>query len=254
MFNTEKRIINKLKQQIKIESFLKVILDKLEFYLCDVNIDLNVKKNNMIIKTNHNLINIAINDNGVVYKEENKYKKLIREYKKVDEVYIVKSTDISEVIYELETSDSINRKTVAETRIYNEQCKEIYRGIKTNVDNYLQDRKTKEVKLHDPDVMENYEEREFHYRIEDKYVIKRTIKKYNYPDGTEAFMTLKNSDNVYLRYEMINAETMDIPTWGHYYEIDKDVFFNYNQYKASSNDIVENFKSKKYYISHDTFF
>ena len=254
MFNSEERMINKLKKKIEIESFLKIILDKLEFYLCDVNIEINVKKNNMTIKTKHNIINITIRDNDVVYTEENKYKKLIREYKKVDEVYIVKSTDISEVIYELETSDSINRKTVVETKIYNKHCKEIYRGIKTNVDNYLQDRKTKEVKLHDPDVMENYEEREFHYRIEDKYIIKRATKKYAYPDGTESFINLKNSDSIYLRYETIDKESKDMPTWGHYYEIDKDVFFNYNQYKASSNDIVENFKSKKYYIPHDTFF
>lgn len=254
MLNNEKSIIKKLTEKIKIESFLKIILDKLEFYLCDVNIDLNVKRNNMTIKTEHNIVNITINDNSVVYTEENKYKKLIREYKKVDEFYIVKLIDINEVIYELESSNSINRRTIAETKIYNKQCKEIYRGIKTNVDNYLQDRKTKEVKLHDPDIMENYEEREFLYRIENKYIIKRTIKKYAYPDGTEAFIDLKNSDNVYLRYEIIDKDSKDIPTWGHYYEIDKDVFFKYYQFKASSNDIVENFKSKKYYIPHDTFF
>lgn len=254
MLNNEERIIKKLTKKIKIESFLKMILDKIDFYLCDVNIELSVKKNNMIIKSKHNVINITINDKSVLYEEINKNRKFIKEYKEIEQGYVIRFTDISEDIYELETSDSINRRTVVETRVYNKQCKEIYKGIKTNVDNYFQDRETKEVKLHDPDIMENYEEKEFHYRIEDKYIIKRTTKKYVYPDGTEAFINLKNSDNIYLRYETINKDTKDMPTWGHYYEIDKDLFFNYNQDKVSSSDIVENFKSKKYYIHHDTFF
>lgn len=254
MLNNEKSIIKKLTKKVKIESFLKMILEKIDFCFCDMNTELNVKKNNIFMKTKYNTIKITITEKSVLYEEQNKYKKIIKEYKKIDQGYIVKLTDINEVIYELETSNSINRRTVVETRIYNKQCKEVYRGIKTNVDNYLQNRETNEIKLHDPDIMENYEEKEFHYRIEDKYIIKRTTKKYAYPDETEAFINLKNSDNIYLRYETINKDTKDMPTWGHYYEIDKDLFFNYNQDKVSSSDIVENFKSKKYYIHHDTFF
>lgn len=254
MLNNEERIIKKLSKTIKIESFLKLILDDINFYLCDRSIELNIGRNYMTIKTNTNTINIAINSKNVLYTKESKDKKVIKEYKKIKQGYIVRIIDESKQVYDLGTTNSINKEKVKEIRFYDTNCKEVYRGIKIKVDNYYQDKKTKIIKLHDPDIMENYEEKEYYYRIEDKYIIERKIRKYIYPDGTEAFIKLKNSDNVYLRNELVNKDTKDIPIGGYYYEIDKNVFFDYNQKKINSDDIVDNFKRKKYCISDKILF
>ena len=105
--------------------------------------------------------------------------------------------------------------------------------------------------LHEPNVLKNFTENEYSYRIEDKYIIKRTIRKYAHPDDIKLFANLKDLDEIYLRYETINEQTNEIPNWGNYYAIDKSVFFDYKQSKATSDDIVENFYSKKYYTPYN---
>ena len=94
----------------------------------------------------------------------------------------------------------------------------------------------------------NYTENNYSFRVEDKYVVKRSITKYVYPEESDSFIPLRNTDSCYLRYETINKDTKVLPDWGYFYGIDNDVFFNYKQNKATTYDIVENFKSKKYSI------
>lgn len=248
MNNSKEKIIKKLSKVIKIESFLRSILDDIEFYLYNIKIEFDITKNHMTIKSNDNTINIIINGKNVLCIKEFKDKTITKEYKKIKQGYIVRIIDEIEMEFDLGTKKSINKEKVKEIKFYDTNCKEIYRGINKKVDNYYQDNITKEIKLHNPDIIENYEEQEFYYRIEDKYIIERKIKKYAYPDGTETFINFKNSDNVYLRTELIDKDTKDIPIWGVYYEIDKNLFFDYNNKKININDVITTFKVKKYYI------
>lgn len=248
MINSEKMIIRKLIRKIEIESFLTEILDSINYSLNANDVELIISKNDMTIKTKYNTIDIRIIGNTIIYIEENKNSKTTKEYVNIPTGYIVKIKIEKQDSYDLDDKVSIDKKTTNEFRYYNLDRKEITKAVETNVENYLQDKVTKKITLHNPDEMENYIEKKYYYRIEDKYIIERSIKKYAYRDGTEDFIPLKNSDNVYIRYKKINPDVNDIPTTGDFYEIDSDVFFQYNQNKATMDDIIENFKSKKYHI------
>lgn len=251
MLNSGEIITKKLTEKIKIDSFFEKILESIENYLYNENnkdLEVSINENNIIIKNKYSIVNIILGDNYVLYVEENNDKKVTNEYKEIEQGYIVKLTEQTEDIYELKNPDFNDRRTIVETRFYNKQYNEIYRGIKTNIDNYIKNEKTNEMELKSPNIFENYVEKEYYYRIEDKYILSRIIKEFVYPEETSASIRFESSDNIYLRYETINKNDKDIAIGGHYYEIDKDLFFDYFQNNVTSDDIVENFKTKEYHI------
>ena len=86
--------------------------------------------------------------------------------------------------------------------------------------------------------------------MEEKYVLERHKINYIYPDGTKAFIDIKNSDDCLIRYQTINSKTKELPFNGEYYGVDPDIFFNYLENKATINDVIEDFQ-KRHYIRHD---
>lgn len=153
-------------------------------------------------------------------------------------------------IYDLgdELSNNIEEENV--TRLLDKEGYELFNRTVKKRDNYKENKTSHQITLNEPDVMENYTETEYKWRTSDNHVLVRTIKKYLYPDGTKAFIDLKNTDYCSLRSEKIDDETKELPFGGHYYGFDKELFFAYKQGTVDIEAIKENVYSKHYSMPH----
>ncbi len=148
----------------------------------------------------------------------------------------------------LEFSHNIDEKKV--TRLFDKDGFEIFNRIIAKKDNYKENKNTHAITINEPDTMENYTETEYKWRTNDNHILTRTIKKYLYPDGTKAFINLKNADYCCLRSEKINAMDKEIPFGGHYYGFDKDLFFAYKHGDIEIDEVKKNVYSKHCSIPH----
>lgn len=171
-------------------------------------------------------------------------------YRKSKDNILVEYDSNEKVIYDLEDDLSVNVDLLKVTRLYNSNNYETFNRTIKIKDNYKRIKKTGHIVMNPPDIMENYTETEYQWRAENNCVLKRTIKKYTYPDGTKAFIDIKNEDNCFLRYEKLKEKEKELPTYGHYYGFDKELFNAYNARQATMDDIVENVHSKKYHMPH----
>lgn len=251
MTNNYKKLIKKLKRTVEIESFLENILEQFYFYLNQDDVSTQIENNTICLKIKDIEISIKVENNEVVYTKKQNLKKEIQKYNKIENGYLIRISEESQNIFELEDYYSIHNTMEKKIKVYDNSKKEIYRRKTKKAENFNEDKMTRLRTLHEPNVLKNFTENEYSYRIEDKYIIKRTIRKYAHPDDIKLFANLKDLDEIYLRYETINEQTNEIPNWGNYYAIDKSVFFDYKQSKATSDDIVENFYSKKYYTPYN---
>ncbi len=156
----------------------------------------------------------------------------------------------SKRIYDIETDFSNNIEEERVTRLLDKKGHELFNRTITKKDNYKINKTNNQITLNEPDIMENYTETEYKWRTADNHVLTRHIKKYLYPDGTKAFIDLKNTDYCCLRNEKINSDTKELPFSGQYYGFDKELFFAYRQGTASIEAIEENVYSKNYSMPH----
>lgn len=153
-------------------------------------------------------------------------------------------------IYDVGTEISNNITEEKITRLLDKVGYELFNRTITKKENYKENLYDHQIIFNEPDVMENYTETEYKWRTSDNHILVRNIKKYLYPDGTKAFIDLKNSDHCSLRSEKIDAETKELPFGGHYYGFDKELFFAYKQGNADIDAIKENVRSKNYSMPH----
>lgn len=153
-------------------------------------------------------------------------------------------------IYDIDTDFSNNIEEEKVTRLLDKDGYELFNRTVKKRDNYKENKNDHQIVLNEPDVMENYTETEYKWRTFDNHILTRTIKKYLYPDGTKAFIDLKNTDYCSLRSDKIDNETKELPFGGHYYGFDKELFFAYKQGTVDIEAIKENVYSKHYSMPH----
>lgn len=251
MINNPRKFIKNI-TKIKVKSFSEELLNNLNNYLYNENNTVKTTKNELfILNNNYPKLIIKLEKNGISY-QENKSDKIINiKYKKHENgYYIKKDTRICE-LYDLGEKTSNHIKTEEVFRIFDKDGFEQFDRVTTKDDTYYEDKTTGKKTLCEPNYNKNYVECEYSYRIDNEYILKRNVRNYAYPDGTKAFIDINSSDHSYIRYELIPKDTKEIPHYGNYYGIDKEIFFNYFQNKATIDDVIDNFHSKKYYIHHN---
>ena len=235
----------------KSKSFSDDLLNNLDIFLNDSNSKLKIDRNQLIIKCDDDELQITLGKHGNISYEMKKDDISVKgQYHVCKNGYFVKLIDEQRSVHEV---DNIYYKDIARKEVFkvlDRRGVEQFRRVTFKLDNYYEDKKTGEITLYEPDIMENYTKNSYMWRVNGKYVLKRNVKKYIYPDGTPSFIDINNSDDCYIGYQLIDSNDKELPNYGEFYGIDKEVFFNYFQKKSNINDVVDNFHSKKYKISH----
>lgn len=245
--------INKFKKKIlklNVDSFKEEILKQLDRYLYLKDAVLDIKKSTLKINWKNIELALILEKKGISYEIKDDSKVINGKYTEYEKAIIVKINEKSLSKYDLDDKYSYNSKSEEICKVYDKTGIENFRRKTIKVRNYYVDKETGKVTIHEPDINENYTENYYKWRADEKYVLERYTKKYIYPEGTEAFISIKNSDYFLLRYQLIDSSIKDIPYWGHYYGVDSDVVFKYFQKEASIDDVIDNFCSKKYTIKN----
>lgn len=247
MLKQVNRISKRILKTVKVDSFSKYILGSMNNYLNLKNTEIEVTNNQLRIKYQNEELTISLEKNCISYQIQNDNSVFSGKYVMHKNVYFIKFDEEEKTSYDLEKQYSHNIKHKEEFRVFNKDGIEIFKRKKEKHDNYYEDKETGKITLHEPDIFENYTETNYIWRVDDKYVIKRNMKDYIYPNGTSAFIDIRNSDDCFIRYQLIDSNVKEIPDCGEFYGIDKEIFFNYFQKKSTIDDVVNNFYSKKYY-------
>lgn len=245
--------MNKI-SKIKVESLKKEILSKLNMYVSLKDSIVEYKRNELNIKWKNHKVKILIKKNEILYELETEDKKVTTKYVEHPKCIFIKINEESTFVYDAGTDYSNNLEFREIFKLYTKDGIESFRRETIKLENYYQNKETKKIKLHEPNVMENYTESIYLWRKDKNYILKRRAKKYVYPDKTKAFIDLENSDNFYIRYDKVDSSIKEIPNNGEYYGIDSNIVFKYFQNEASIEDIITNFNSKKYRRIHTMYF
>lgn len=250
MFNHTDRVIKKILRKIDNEVFSTSLLNEMNCYLNIDGAEVKTIKNSISVKCQNKQFLVTLELDGVSY-EVKKENGSIMHYEKClshKKGSVIKVLDQKESIIDLGNQlyfDKINEETF---RLFDRRGIETSKRCSKKVDNYYYDKETKEKTLCEPGPFQNYTESVYTWRIESNYVIKRIIRSYPYSNETKASCFTSDSDDFLIRYQLLSEKQKELPQGGHYYGIDSDVFFAYKQNNASIDDVVENFKSKKYAI------
>lgn len=247
MLNTVDRFKRKI-TNLKVRSFSHQLLGYLDLYLNRNETIVRVGKNELNLTWKNRVLNIELTKNGMSYEFINDDEVIRGRYVKCKSGFYVILTNKESTIYDLDAITSYDMKTKTTFKFFDKSGVERFRRTSTEVDNYSKDKSTGEITRKEPDIMENYTEHCYQWRLEGKYILQRRIKKYFYPDGTKAFIDIKSSDDCHVRYKTVDELTKEIPDYGEYYGIDKEVFFKYFQGDATFDDVIQNFRSKGYVI------
>ena len=245
--------INKIKKKIlalKVDSFKEELLKQLDRYLDRKDVIFDITKNIFKIQWNNIELNLTLEKKGISYEIKDNDKVINGKYIECEKAIFIKKNQKSLETYDLDNKYSYNSRSEEICKVYDKTGLEKFRRETIQLRNYYALKDTGEVTIHEPDINENYTENYYKWRVDEKYILERHTKKYIYPEGTETFINIKNSDSFLLRYEGIDSHIKDIPYWGHYYGIDSEIVFKYFQKEADMNDIINNFKSKKYIIKN----
>lgn len=245
MINNIDKIVKKI-SKVKVKSFSDELLRQLYGYLNEKSVCVELKQNGINIKCNDGYLNILFEKNEISYESLNNGNLITGKYIVHKNGYFVKESNKELDCYDIGDSYSNDAKYSETFRVFNKDGIEQFRRVTTTLDNYYENKKTGEITLHDPDLMENYKENLYIWRLDGKYVVERRIKEYIYPDGTYSFIDLKNSDDCLMRYEPIGEDTKELPNCGHFYGFDKDLFFKYFQKDSTITDIMNDVYSKHY--------
>lgn len=248
--------INKFKRKIlklNVDSFKEETLKQIDRYLDRKDTVLDIKKNTLRIHWKNVELELKLEKKGISYEIKDNDKVITCKYTEYENAIFIKSNKKSLVTYDLDDKYSYNSTNEEICKVYDKKGVENFNRKTIKERNYYVDKKTGEITIHEPDIMENYTENYYKWRTDENYILERHNIKYIYPEGTKAFIDIKNYDSFFLRYEMIEPNNKDIPDWGHYYGIDSDVAFKYFQKEANIDDVIDNFYSKKYNIKHSIY-
>lgn len=248
--------INKFKRRIlklNVDSFKTEMLEQLDRFLFSKDIVVDIKKASLKLTRKNMEFNLKIEKKGISYEFKDNYRVISSTYKNYKDSIVIKVREESLENYDLVDKYSYNSKNKEICKVYDKTGIEKFRRETIKVDNYFVHKKTGEVTIHKPDIMENYTENIYKWRVNENYILERHNKKYIYPDGTKAFISIKNSDDFFIRYQLVSSDSKDIPYGGNYYGIDTDIVLKYFQREASINDVIDNFNSKKYIISNSIY-
>lgn len=250
MFNNVDKFIRKI-SKCKSKCFSEKLLRNLDIFVGNKKSKIRFEKNKLVVDVNGDELKINLEKHGGITFQLNTDDAIIKgKYSLCKNGYYVKIEKEDINIYEV---DDILKKDVVHSelfKVYTRDGLEQFRRTTEKVDNYYENKKTGEVTLCDPDIMENYTDNTYMWRVDEKYVLERKIKKYIYPDGTKSFIDLHNEEHCLLRYKLIKKDTKELPDFGEFYGVDNDVFLKYFQKKSTINDIVDDFHSKKYTRPH----
>lgn len=247
MLNT----VNKFRRNVsnlKVRSFSSQLLNYLNIYLDKDETRVKIRSDELELKWKSVTLLVKLTKTGILYQLVNSTESITGKYVKCKTgFYVVISNKESNVCAtETSTSYDMNVKTIF--KYFDKQGVEQFRRTSVEVSNYIKDAETWKITPKEPDIMENYTEHCYQWRIENDHVLQRRVRNYLYPDGTKAFIDIKNSDNCYIRYKKIDSLVKEIPDYGNYYGIDNEVFFKYFQSEATLGDIIDNFHSKGHVI------
>lgn len=248
MKNSVDRVIKKI-SKLKVESFKDELLRQIDICSKEAQV-IKITKNKLEIKgldghlDGH--LNILIKKNEVSYEIVNGDISIIGKYMKSKNGYFVKISNKKLNYYDIGDSYSHDDKTKEIFKVFNKNGIEQFRRATVRLDNYDEDKETGMITIHKPDIMENYTENRYMWRLDGKYIVERKIRKYVYPDGTRAFIDLKNSDDCLLRYGLVDDNNKEIPENGGFYGFDKKLLLEYFGQKTTINDIIRDVDSKHY--------
>lgn len=245
MINNIDKIVKKI-SKVKVKSFSDELLRQLYGYLNEKIVCVELKQNGINIKCNDGYLNILFEKNEISYEVVNGDNIITGKYIVHKNGYFVKESNKELDRYDLADSYSNNYRTKDVFKVFNKNGIEQFRRVTTRLDNFDEDKESGDIILHKPDIMENYTENRYIWRLDGKYVVERIIKEYNFQDGTHSFIDLKNSDDCLMRYEPIGEDTKELPNCGHFYGFDKDIFFKYFQKDSTITDIMNDVYSKHY--------
>lgn len=245
------RVRKKILKLVKFESFSKELLEQIYTYLSMKDIEMKASANSLVLKSQDKKLRVQIQRNRVSYQIEKKDECILGSYRAYKSGFTITHEEKEELVYDLDEKNSHNVTDKKVFRLFDKRGVEQFRRETEKKDNFYEDKQTGCITLSEPDIFENYIQNEYLWRIDDTHVLKRKKRVYAYPDGTKAFIDLKNEDYCYIRYELLDTKGKEIPMSGRYFGVDKDIFFQYFQKKATMEDIIDNFHSKKYVIKSD---
>jgi len=249
-----KRIIKKI-SKIEVKSFKDKLINIINTHLYTKDTRVEKKGNNILIEHDTTIIKITLKAKVVTYEIITPDLYECKNFFRCTDGYYVSTTQKKGSVYDLGDRFSKNFKTIETFSFYDKNKSEQFRKEIEKVENYYEDKTTGKRTLHFPCVFENYKEVCYKTRIDGNYILKRIIKTYEYSeeDFENSGIKKEDKDICYLRLDVANSDTKDIPYGGNYYGFDKELYFNYFQKEATVNDILENVKQKKYHINHDTY-
>ncbi len=246
------QLMKKIERTIKDEKFKNLLRTKILFIVdCGTfNINGNVLEGSYINDKMHYTFKMELTNSGASFATTHNSLERTGKYTIAKDNIVINYGKKGKTVYDIGEEFSINIEEKTVTRLLDKEGCELFNRSVTKKDNYKENKISHEITLNEPDVMENYTETEYKWRTSDNHVLSRNVKKYLYPDGTKAFIDLKNTDYCYLRSEKIDNETKELPFGGHYYGFDKELFFEYKQGTADMEAIKENVYSKNYRMPH----
>jgi len=221
------RAINKIKN----EDFSKELLQKIDEYSNKLNSNVNIKKNVLTIIYNDIEINIILNKKSIEYQFNKKDETINKKYVKFKNGYYIKTNNIEFCRY---GRNLVDKKQTDTYKLYDKKGMEQYRKINIKKDCFYQNKNGKLIRI-EPKKADNYRKDSYIFRIEQEYILKREKEKYSYLANTKGQYKTEETDDFYIRFQKIDKNSSNIPDYGHFYGIDKDVVFKY-------------FKKKKYKI------
>jgi len=246
------KLMKKIDSTIKDEKFKNSLKTKIIFIVdCGTfSLNGNVLEGTYTNNDMHYTFKMELNASGVSFATTHNSLERTGKYSITKDNVVIEYGKKEKRIYDIgeELSNNIEEEKV--TRLLDKDGYELYNRTIIKKDNYKENKISHQITLNEPSVMENYTETEYKWRTSDNHVLTRAIKKYLYPDGTKAFIDLKNTDYCSLRSEKIDNVTKELPFGGHYYGFDKELFFAYKQGTADIEAIKENIYSKNYYMPH----
>lgn len=245
-------IIKKIDDKVHDEKFKNLLKAKIIFIVDCGNFiidETTIEGDYQDGETNYSF-KMKITENGVTFTTIHNSLEKSGSYIVKNNNTLIKYGDKETRTYDIGTEFSHNIEKKKTTRLFDKNGYEIFNRTITTKDNYKENKTTHAITLNEPDTMENYTETEYKWRTNDNHILTRTIKKYLYPDGTKAFIDLKNTDHCCLRSEKISSIEKELPFGGYYYGFDKNLFFAYKQGNIGINEIKENIYSKNYSMPH----
>ena len=172
MFNSINKYI-KIISKSKSKSFSHELLREIDLFLDDKKSKVKFVDNELIIECDDNQLKVVLEKNGGISYEIKKDDVTANgQYSVHKNGYFVKTDNEKLTVYYVDSvcSKDITHKQVFQ--VFDKKGVEQFKRITFKADNYQEDKKTGEITLNEPDIMENYTENYYIYRADDRHVLK----------------------------------------------------------------------------------